>query len=226
MKYTKNIISKIIATAAIFMFTSCATALRGIPTAQRQQSVNSQKELIEFIGFKNDEKVTGTITAGTSPFASASVSVEKSIDLGSDDFGEVLEYLHLAVNRQHFYTGIYSLQELEMYKASTRFVSFVEVQQQRFVYRNYSSWLFSPFGKFNKTFVQLVGEYRLYIYDTETKKIVYTAPIKIHEDDAYKGCYDLSSIDERESLVAYYTALFGNLLVDNYSKAYNYLQSL
>lgn len=225
MNFNKTIISKIIIITAIFTFTSCATALNSIPTAQRHQQVNNQKELLEFIGFKNDEKVTNTITTGN-PFAAASVSVEKDIDLGSDNFGEVLESLHLAVNRQHFYTGIYSLQELEMYKSSTRFVSFVEVQQQRCVYSNYSSWMFAPLGKFNKTFVQLVCEYRLYIYDTETKKIVYTAPIKISENDAYNGCYDKSSLDERESLVAYYATLFSNTLIDNYSKAYNYLQSL
>ena len=203
---------------------SCVTALKSIPTAQTI-NVKDGKEIMEFIGFRNNEKMTAAISVPVGGLY-ATAAVEEPIDLGSDNFGELLELLHLAVNRQHYYTGVYSLQELELYKASTRYVSFVEVLQQHLGYKDYPTWLFAPFGKSNKTYINFIGEYRLYVYDTQKKQITYTAPMKIERHDTYKGCYSKSSPEEKQRFVNYYSSLFDNMLLENYSKAYRILQSL
>ncbi len=202
---------------------SCVTALKSIPTPQTV-SVNNGKEVMEFIGFRNNEKMATSMSFQAGG-AFATATVEKPLDLGSDNFGELLERLHLAVNRQHYYTGVYSLQELEIYKATTRYISFVEVLRQHLGYQDYPTWLLAPFGKSNKTYVNFIGEYRLYVYDTQKKQITYTAPMKIERHDIYKGCYSKSSIDDKQHLIDYYSSLFNNMLLENYSKAYRILQS-
>ena len=83
----------------------CMTALN-VPLVQ-QKSQSFGKEKFEFIGFKNLPTKNKVL----------------------NDFGVELERAHIAVNRQDFYMGVYSFQELEVYKSTMRYVSFVDVEQ-------------------------------------------------------------------------------------------------
>ena len=86
---------------SISILSSCSTALQGVQPVTRTQS-HFGRENMEFIGFKN----------------------MKRGDVLLKDFGAELERRHIAVNRQKFYMGVYSLQELEIYKSSMRYIKF------------------------------------------------------------------------------------------------------
>ena len=86
-------------------FSSCKTALN-VPLTQPKQQLFGQ-ERMEFIGFKNLPPKNKTL----------------------ENFGMQLERAHIAVNRQDFYMGVYSFQELEVYKSSMRYVSFVDIEK-------------------------------------------------------------------------------------------------
>lgn len=217
----KNFILVVLLFAVTTLLPSCATALKGIPTAN-VKTMKFETPIMEFIGFKTQQQVTTSVSA--SPF---SMSVEQKLDLGEEYFGERLQALNIATNRQNFYMGLFSLQELDVYKSSKRYITFIDVLTDEFYQESYCySWLLSPLGKFNKTTITLNAEYRIYVYDSQKKEIVFTKPIKIFEKDTYKGCYGKSSSSEQDKILLYYNTLFSNMLIEAYTHAYNYLISV
>lgn len=207
------------------IFSSCRSALSITPVTKMENFYG--EENMEFIGFKNVEKNHYLLK----------------------DFGKELERSHIALNRQDFYMGVYSLQELEVYKASKRYVTFVDVLKLSSTYNDnvlnkpnleitayviagltcfagfpiYVPMLIA--SKPNKCKLSLQAEFKLYVYDTQKKEIVLSIPMSIDNSNIYKGSYlhkdtDRSAITQRDK------TLLNNLLLENYSKAYNFITNI
>ena len=126
------------------LFFSCATTMKFDKSASISVpdgfSMNSEPDL-EFIGFKADAnslstgngeivKVTGTWTTETNHFPSDfELFKTYKTDTSLKNLGSLLEKSNVAYDKSFSYFGIYSLQELELYKGNKRFVTFVEVNK-------------------------------------------------------------------------------------------------
>ncbi len=206
-------------------FTSCKTALN-VPLVQPKQQLFGQ-ERMEFIGFKNLPPKNKTL----------------------ENFGMQLERAHIAVNRQDFYMGVYSFQELEVYKSSMRYVSFVDIEKISSTYNDGINdnpslttwgWFMAGFTVFtlpmvyvpmivcgNKDYCQLSVNLKckLYVYDTEKKEIVLTTPIDYQWAETYKGQY-LHKNTNRDAINDSNQARIYNELLDYYARAYNFIETL
>lgn len=204
---------------------SCKTALN-VPLVQ-QKSQLFGKEKFEFIGFKNLPTKNTTLK----------------------DFGVELERAHIAVNRQDFYMGVYSFQELKEYKSTMRYVSFVDIEQISSTYNdgvndNNSLYLwgwftagFTVFTLFpvyvpmiccadkNECELSVRLKCKLYVYDTVKQEIVLTSPIDYKWSEIYKGQYSHKNTDQ-DAISDSNQARIYNELLDHYARAYNYIETL
>lgn len=207
------------------LFFSCKTAVH-LPSVEKINASFGQENM-EFIGFKNVERTHFLIK----------------------DFGVELERRHIAVNRQNFYMGVYSLQELEVYKPTMRYISFIDVEKLEYTHDDNVSyrpglslggWMVAAFTCFtlfpvyipmicaaspNETELTLNAEMKLYVYDTQKKEIVLTIPMSLEDSRIYEGQYmhkdtDMAGINDH-----YRTKLY-NLLLVNFSKAYDFVKNI
>ena len=126
------------------LFVSCATTLNFNKTTSisvPNDFSKNQEPNLEFIGFKADAnnlstgngesvKVTGTWTTETNYFPSDfDLFKTYKTDTSLKNLGNLLEKSNVAYDKSFSYFGIYSLQELELYKGNKRFVTFVEVNK-------------------------------------------------------------------------------------------------
>lgn len=210
----------------IAVLSSCSTALQGVQSVPRKQQ-QFGKENMEFIGFKNISRNNMMLR----------------------DFGTELERSHIAINKQSFYMGIYSLQELETYKSTMRYVTFVDVIKQSYTQNdviNYkdglaiTGWLIAGLTCFtlfpvyvpmiccaggNQCQINLNCEYQLYVYDTVKKEVVLTTPIEIKQRDLYEGQFIHKKTDKAAVNERYKNILF-NTLLENYANAYNFVKNI
>lgn len=130
------------------LFLSCATAIsvgKTIPKYEIAASYENPK--MDFIGFKVDSNILSTssstkISTGfqtpnvdtvTSEFDQAkAIANTKSLR----QLGYNLEASGIANNKADSYFGIYSLQEMELYKSDSRYVTFVEVAENKLDYKD------------------------------------------------------------------------------------------
>lgn len=128
----------------IFLFISCASTM----TFDKNVSIKVPQEFqikdspdLEFIGFKADAnnlstgngesvKIVGCFTTEKYNFPSdfdlwKTYKTETSLK----NLGSILEKSNVAYDKSFSYFGIYSLQELELYKSDKRFITFVEVNK-------------------------------------------------------------------------------------------------
>ncbi|MBQ0039735.1 MAG: hypothetical protein KBS64_04860 [Treponema sp.] len=131
------------------MMMSCATAIttvKNVPAYVISSENDSVK--MDFIGFKADANILSTSSSvklepGT--FAARQVQILSPFDQWKaiHDFdalkglGKKLEGSKIAEDKSFAYFGIYSLQELELYKTKNRYVSFVEVTQNKLSYEDH-----------------------------------------------------------------------------------------
>jgi hypothetical protein len=215
---------------------SCGTALRitqsDVPTLVNNP-VNSAKDgLIEFIGFKNSYTEQGASFFKAMPYFKS--------------FGQLLESANIAVNRSDFYTGVYSFQEFVLYKSSQRYISYVDVISHQDLYNDryanrvgmeITGIMLTCFGIFpiglplwlcanpNKSMLQVKGEYKLYIYDTEKQEIVYAHPFVIDETKTFKGKY-LNSKTDHTLTNQRSRNIVSNAFLNAYNDAYRFLKNL
>lgn len=143
MKYfSKGIFPLIVA----LIVTGCATPLKMNKLSITEVPPNlAEKNTpdMEFIGFKADAnslstengdsvKLAGTWTMETYNFPSE-FNLWKSYknDTCLRNIGSVLQNANVAYDQSYAYFGIFSLQELELYKSKKRFVTFIEVNKHR-----------------------------------------------------------------------------------------------
>lgn len=129
-------------------FMSCATAItvgKTIPKYELSKLYASPE--MDFIGYKIDTNILSTssssqLSAGVwtpnvdtimSEFDQAkAIANTKSLR----QLGYNLENNRIANNKADSYFGIYSLQEMELYKSDSRYVSFVEVAESKLNYKD------------------------------------------------------------------------------------------
>ncbi len=221
----------VVALAALSL-SSCKTALQFTNNVQRR-SFGFGHEPMEFLGFKNSY-TTDSEFLDKKPFFAA--------------FGNKIEGYNIAVNRSDFYTGVYSFSEMERYHATRRYVSFIEVLKHQDSYNDmigekkglriggaivagitvftlfpvYLPMLLCADG--NECLLSLHGEYKLYVYDTEAREIVYANLFRIDDEVRCKGQYAHKKTD-KEAVKEYTETVFFNALRDEYERAYLYLEN-
>ena len=207
------------------LFSSCHTALH-VANVQRNSPTMTSPNM-EFIGLKNMNK--------NNPMFK--------------EFGADLERTNIAINKQNFYMGMFTLQELETYKSSMRYITFVDIVRHTYNHSDaihdnpdmeVAGWFIAGFTAFtlipvyvplicaadkNDCQVVLKGEYVLYVYDTQKKEVVFTSPFEINESDIYKGQYSHKKTDQKAVNERYKNILY-NTVLEQYAQAYNYVNTL
>lgn len=221
MKWCKSILCWCVA----ILLCSCHTALE-VTQVQRIKP-QMTKANMEYIGLKNMNKN----------------------NLMFRDFGADLERSGIALNKESFYMGVYSLQELESYKSTMRYVTFVDVVRHTYSHSDavhddtnmeLAGWFIGGITCFtlvpvyvpllccsNKNDCQIIlkGEYNLVVYDTKKKEVVLNSPIEINQVDLYKGQYSHKDTDKDAVNERYKTILY-NTLFEHYVNAYNYVKKI
>ena len=140
----KKFVISLFISLIILVLASCASTMNfdkktSIIVPDEFQSKSSPD--MEFIGFKADAnnlstsngesiKQTGTWTVETYSFPSDfDLWKTYKTDTSLKNLGNTLEKSNVAYDKSFSYFGIYSLQELELYKSDKRFVTFVEVNK-------------------------------------------------------------------------------------------------
>lgn len=165
------------------------------------------------------------------------------------DFPTELESSNIAVNRQNFYIGTFSLQELSNYKSQKRYITFLDIERQTYshsdaIHDNNSlavaGWAVAAITAFtlvpvyvpmlcaadkNDCQINLIAEYRLIVYDTQNKEIVINIPIQVTEQDLLKGQYSHKKTDQKGVNERYKNILY-NVLLEHYSQAHHYVSAL
>lgn len=210
---------------ATILLSSCHTALY-VSNVSRN-TLNMDAPNMEFIGLKNMNKN----------------------NLMFKDLGADLERANIAVNKQTFYMGMFSLQELETYKSTKRYITFVDVVRHAYSHSDavhdnpdmeLAGWMIGGLTAFtlvpvyvpllcaadkNDCQITLKGEYILYVYDTVKKEVVFTSPFEISENDIYTGQYSHKKTDQKAVNERYKNILY-NALLTQYAQAYNYVNTL
>ena len=214
------------------MLCSCRTALEFNNTVARK-TMPFGNEPMEFLGFKNS-------------YTTDSEFLDKKAFFRK--FGNKVEGYNIAVDRSDFYTGVYAFAELERYKATKRYVSFIEVLSHKDTYDDTVGenkgmmiagaviagvTVFTLFpvylpllaaSKGNQCKLSLHGEYKLYVYDTQGKEIVYANPFRIDDEIICKGQYNHAKTN-KDAVNEYTETVFFNSLLEEYQRAYNYLNN-
>lgn len=125
----------------VISFTSCATSI----TVAKQvdsykiESANNDKPIMEFIGYKGDSNILSTTSETKNSFGKVLTVMSpfdqwKAITQTDSlrNMGMTLQNKNIAVDKSFAYFGIYSLQELELYKAQSRYVTFIEVAKNQY----------------------------------------------------------------------------------------------
>lgn len=165
------------------------------------------------------------------------------------EFGADLERNQIALNKQAFYMGVFSLQELESYKSTMRYISFIDVARHSYSHSDaindntgmeVAGWVVAALTGFtlipvyvpllccadkNECQVTLKGEYILYVYDTQKKEVVFNSPVEVNESEIYKGQYSHKDTDQK-AVNEHYKNILYNILLEHYANAYQYVQTL
>lgn len=123
----------IILSCACALLTSCATTIKtpNVELTKIETELNSTPQM-DFIGFKVDSNILSTTQENDSVMSEFDQAKAIKDTKALRNLGYTLESARIAQDRSYGYFGIYSLQELELYKSSHRYVTFVEVAQSKF----------------------------------------------------------------------------------------------
>ncbi len=207
------------------LLSSCHSALT-VTSVAPAETKPYQKPNMEFIGFKNTNRNKALLK----------------------NFGAELERRNIALNKQDFYMGVYSFQELETYKPTMRYVSFIDISSL------YDSWDDSIYDSYDLEFggwiiagltcftlfpvywpmlaaadkdyckLDLGCTCTLHVYDTQKKEIVLSVPIEYSDTQILKGQYSHKDTD-REAVKQRSRTLLYNDLLKYFERAYTFIQS-
>lgn len=205
--------------------TSCHTALQiSQVDIKRPQMTKSN---MEFIGFNNMNRNNFLFR----------------------DFGAELERCNIADNKQDFYFGTFNLQDLAKYTTDYRYVTFIDVVRHVYSHSDavhdnngleIGGWVVAAITAFtlvpvyvpmlcaadaNDCQINLNGEYKIVVYDTETKKVVMNTPVQVREQDIYSGQYSHKETD-RIAVEQHYKNILYNTLLQEYANVYNAINAL
>lgn len=120
---------------------SCATSINVAKNVEsyKIESVNNDKPIMEFIGYKGDSNILSTTSETKNSFGKVLTVMSpfdqwKAITQTDSlrNMGMTLQNKNIAIDKSFAYFGIYSLQELELYKSQSRYVTFIEVSKNKY----------------------------------------------------------------------------------------------
>ncbi len=286
----KKCLSILLLISLAFVFISCASKM----TFDKESTLKIPDEFqsksspdLEFIGFKADANNLPTSNGDIIKFmgwTKETYYFPSDFDLWKTyktdtyikNLGNVLEKSNVAYDKSFSYFGIYSLQELELYKSDKRFVTFIEVNKNHLSGSVKDNWVWPAailmgtggglipgglvwvgsdpdnslglgesgkkmvgvgIGTFAlgavfcalpaKTTLIFNGEYQIYVYDTEEKKVIYKDTVIVSETDSYKGSFFNENTNQNE-VYNYYGSLIYNSILQKYVEVekflYNYVK--
>ena len=178
----------------------------------------SENPNMEFIGFKGYD-------------ADGSLKMMKK-ESNFDKFGSSLQFAGIAIDSAYTYFGIYSLQELEVYKSSKRYVTFVEVADFKVSHEK------APYGSDcgtccngtpseaqQKTITKFNIVCNIYVYDTQTRSIKFKKDFSVNKEDVWDGWIildDKADVDWAQ-IMKYYGIITVNTLLDEYRNVYTHV---
>ena len=129
----------------LLSLSGCVTPIKSVKSVQPYDlppQINSAIKM-DFIGYKIDTTILSTsATSKSSPTTWAIETVMSEFDQAKaiaqieslKKLGYILENSGIAEDKSSSYFGIYSLQEMELYKSKHPYVTFVEVAQSKLLY--------------------------------------------------------------------------------------------
>lgn len=129
-------------------FTSCQSPIKvGKYVREYEIETKVKSPIMDFIGFKIDTKILSTGSSykiGMGFWTSKINNIMSEFDQARTisnisslkNLGSNLENSGIAIDKSDAYFGIYSLQEMELYKTDNRYVTFVEVARSKFDYND------------------------------------------------------------------------------------------
>ncbi len=137
----KKIIVSVAVCIFCFVVLGCPSAIMTAKTVGHYDMTyaNDKDIFMEFIGYKGDATILSTAST-VDTVHGKTITVMSPYDqwkaiLQSDSLrkmGTTLQNKNIAYDKAFAYFGIYSLQELELYKAQTRYVTFIEVAKNMY----------------------------------------------------------------------------------------------
>lgn len=129
----KNLISFLSVIGLCAVFSSCATAIKtpNVELTKIQAEFNSEPQM-DFIGFKIDSHYLSTTQEDDSVMSEFDLAKTIKNSNAIRNLGFTLESARIAQDKSAAYFGVYSSQELEQFKNSHRYISFVEIAQSKF----------------------------------------------------------------------------------------------
>lgn len=113
-------------------FSSCATAIKTPSEELTKINAELDSPQLDFIGFKVDSNILSTSSGNNDVMSEFDQAKAIKETKALRNLGYTLESARIAQDKSAAYFGIYSLQEMELYKSSHRYVTFVEVAQNKF----------------------------------------------------------------------------------------------
>lgn len=158
--------------------------------------------------------------------------------------GNKLEKSGLARNSQMFYSGLFSIEDINAYHSKCRYVTYLDLSVIKYMTSDdidYNDNLeFAGIMVMSLTLFTLIPVYvpmlccankntcqidveingNIIVYDTEKKEIVYTIPIFVSKSDYLKGKYYHKKTD-RDAIDKYYLSLFDAAVFQGYATLYD-----
>lgn len=139
----------IILFALVAVLSSCATTISVNEVQEYKLPEVNSRPLMDFIGYKMDTELVTTASSASvstneystnidavavTPGFTQANAVTNIKDLGQ--LGQNLADRRIANNKAYTYLQDYSLKELELYKSENRYLTFVEVAKNNFIYKD------------------------------------------------------------------------------------------
>ncbi len=130
---------------SLVILSSCATAITraGAVYDYQMQTTSPDAVQMEFIGYKADTTLLSTtpeiITNRGKTYTIMSPFDQWKTILDTPSLrriGSTLQEKNIANDQSYAYFGIYSLQELELYKSRTRYITFIEVVKNKYTVKD------------------------------------------------------------------------------------------
>ncbi|WP_191013755.1 hypothetical protein [Treponema zioleckii] len=225
-KFAKPIVV-ILCLLFVAIYTGCQTEM-ALENSEKPMELPSDFSVpdMEFIGFKGN----GNFGQLTNKDIEGILKTKAFSRMGGD-----LQNAGIAVDQREAYFGIYSLQEIETYKNTKRYVTFVDMSDFSLTYKdNYMSGsrvagqvltglvITAPIGVIlwaqpYKTELHLEATCKIIVYDAQTKTVKGTRNVYVNRSDTYKGIWWKTSQAGKEKIYNNYGTVLANEILKEYS---------
>ena len=219
-----NMIFALVALISVISFVSCQTEME---LTNPEDSINLESNFavpdMEFIGFKGN----GNFGQLAQKDIEGILKTKAFSRLGGD-----LQNAGIAIDQREAYFGIFSLQELETYKNTKRYITFVDTSDFSLTYKDNEGAILvgayliglivtAPIGVIlsasgYKTEMHLEATCRIIVYDSQSKTVKGTRNVYVNRNDTYKGLWRETSEAGREKIYNNYGTILANEILKEY----------